>query len=320
MRADEPHPEVQALLQRVDALDIMPINQYGATDARAMMEDLRQPVTDPSIGEITDRTVPGYQGRVGDQRDNVPVRVYYPDDEGPFPVITLFHGGGFVLGSLDGHDPLCRHLVAESGCVVVSVEYRLAPEHPFPAAIEDAYSVTEWVAENPDEVSGNGQLAVLGDSAGGNLAAAVTLMARERDGPDIDHQVLIYPAVDAREDRPSWTENSEGYYLVAEDMSWFVACYFQSDIHEVNPYALPLEAKHHADLPPATIVTAGFDPLRDEGIAYAEALKAHDVSVTHHNYADMIHGFMTMLTPQMRLTTAIEAVAQLGTDLRTAFR
>jgi acetyl esterase len=320
MRADEPHPEAQALLQQLETMAVFPLSQYGPEAARDLLRNFAVPTDEPAMADVTHRSVPGYESRVGDERDDVPVRVYTPESEGPFPVTVFCHGGGFVIGDLETHDALCRHVADRAGCVVVSVDYRLAPEHPFPAALEDAYAVTEWVAEHPEEVGGDGQLAVMGDSAGGNLSAAVTLLARERDGPDVDHQVLVYPAVDAREDRPSWEENSEGYFLVVEDMEWFAGCYFGSDVHEANPYAFPLAAGGHAGLPPATVVTAGFDPLRDEGIAYAEALESDGVPVSHHHYDDMIHGFVTMLAGVADLTVAHEAVREMSAELRAAFR
>ena len=320
MRADEPHPEAQQLLQQLESLDVFPLRQHGPSAARDLLRNFGASHEEPAMADVTYRAVPGYESRVGEDRDEVPVRVYTPEGEGPFPVTVFYHGGGFVIGDLETHDGLCRHVAADTGCVVVAVDYRLAPEHPFPAALEDAYAATEWVAENPEEVEGDGQLAVMGDSAGGNLAAAVTLLSRERDGPEIDYQVLVYPAVDPREDRPSWEQNKEGYFLVVEDMEWFAGCYFGSDIHEVNPYAFPLTADSHADLPPATVLTAGFDPLRDEGIAYAETLSGAGVSVQHRNYDDMIHGFITMLAPPADLTVAHEAVAEISADLRAAFR
>ena len=320
MRADEPHPEAQMLLQQLESLEVFPLRQHGPSAARDLLRNFGASHEEPAMADVTYRTVSGYDSRVGEDRDEVPVRVFTPEGEGPFPVTVFYHGGGFVIGDLETHDGLCRHVADATGCVVVAVDYRLAPEHPFPAALEDAYAATEWVAENPEEVDGDGQLAVMGDSAGGNLAAAVTLLARERDGPDIDYQVLVYPAVDHREDRPSWEQNKQGYFLVVEDMEWFAGCYFGSDIHEANPYAFPLTADSHADLPPATVLTAGFDPLRDEGIAYAETLSGAGVSVQHHNYDDMIHGFITMLAPPADLTVAHEAVAEISADLQAAFR
>jgi acetyl esterase len=232
--------------------------------------------------------------------------------------VVYFHGGGVVLGDLDTHDDICRHVCVGAEAVVVAVNYRLAPEHPFPAAVEDAYATTEWVAANPDAVGGDGQVATMGDSAGGTLAAVVSLLARDRDGPDLAHQTLVYPAVEAGRDRPSWSENLGAGYLTAADFDWFADHYYGSDLHDANPYAHPMAAASHADLPSATVVTAGFDPLRDEGAAYAEALADAGVPVTHHNYADAIHGFFGMLA-NPSVDRAHEAMADVTSDLRAAF-
>ena len=312
MQADQPHPQVQSVLEMVAEADVFPLHQYGPEGAREVSRQMRPDVDGPEVGAVTDRTVPGPAGEI-------PVRVYRPEGEGPFPTVVFYHGGGYVIGDLDGHDVCCRHLVRESGCGVVSVDYRLAPEHPFPAAVEDAYAAFEWVAANPDEVDGDGGLAVMGDSAGGNLAAVVSLISRDRDGPAIDRQVLVYPAVSPREDWPSREENAEGYYLEESDMEWFGECYYGSDVHEANPYAFPLVACSHADLPPATVLTAGFDPLHDEGVAYAEALEDAGVEVEHRNYEGMIHAFFTMLAGPADLDRAHEAVADVAGALRATF-
>ncbi|WP_255151549.1 alpha/beta hydrolase [Halorarius halobius] len=322
MRADEPHPEVQAVLEQLAALDALPLNQYGPRGARDIYEQFNADVEEPSVDRVHDRTVPGYDPDVGETRDDVPVRHYRPAgaSEAPFPTVVYFHGGGFVIGDLDSHDVVCRHVCAGAEVNVVAVDYRRAPEEPFPAAIEDAYAATDYVAANPGEFDGDGQVAVMGDSAGGNLAAAVSLLARDRDdGPAIDRQVLVYPAVDDTRQYESWDENKEGYFLVAEDMLWFSDCYFGSDIHRANPYAFPMAASSHADLPPATVVTAGFDPLRDEGAAYADALREADVPVDHRNYDDVIHGFFSMLAPPADLERAHEAVDAVVGDLRATF-
>jgi acetyl esterase len=314
MQAESLHPEAQAILERVEAVDVLPLHQHGPEGARELMAQLRPAVEGPTVGDVTDRTVPGYDGG-----PEIPVRIYRPDGDGPFPTVVYFHGGGFVLGDLESHDLVCRHLCRGSDAMIVAVDYRLAPEHPFPAAVEDAYAATAWAATNPDDVSGTGQLAVAGDSAGGTLAAAVALMARDRDGPDLDFQLLVYPAVSADADWPSKVQYASGYYLEGEDMEWFHDCYFGSDVHAVNPYAHPLAACGHADLPPATVITAGYDPLRDEGVAYAEALDADGVSVTHRNYDDVIHGFFSMLAEPARLERGHEAVQDAAADLRAAF-
>jgi acetyl esterase len=222
-------------------------------------------------------------------------RAYVPEGEGPFATVAFFHGGGFVLGSLDGYDNLCRLLARRSGCLVVSVDYRLAPEHPWPAALEDAYAATDWLANNAERFSGDGnRLAVAGDSAGGNLATTVSLLARKRGMPDIDAQVLLYPATAYLEPMDSRAENAAGYFLTAEDIVWFVKQYLDSELDAHNPLAFPLSARDLSGLPPAFVLTCGFDPLRDEGIAYADRLREAGVAVEHTNYESMIHGFLNM--------------------------
>ena len=315
MRADDIHPELRPVLDAMDAMDLTPFERHGPRGARHLVARLRRPAGEPAVGAVTDRTVPGYEPRDGDP---VPVRIYRPAGDGPHPTVLFFHGGGFVFGDLDTHDDVCRHVCAGAEAVVVAVDYRLAPEHPFPAAVEDAYAATEWAATTPDEVGGDGQVAVMGDSAGGTLAAVVTLLARDRDGPDVTHQTLVYPAVEPGQDRPSWAENLGAGYLTAADFDWFADCYYGSDLHGANPYAHPMAAASHADLPPATVVTAGFDPLRDEGAAYADALADAGVLVTHRNYDDVVHGFFGMLADPS-LDRAHEAMADVTADMRAVF-
>ena len=312
MRADEPHPEIQSVLDLIEEADVLPLSQYPVEEAREVAATLRGDAEGPPLGEVTDRTIPWPDGEI-------PVRVYWPEGDGPFPAVVYFHGGGWVIGGIESHDLLCRHLAAETDAVVVSVDYRLAPEHPFPAAVEDAYAATEWAAANPGVIDADGRLAVAGDSAGGNLAAVVSLMARDRDGPDLAHQSLIYPATSADDDWDSRGQNAEGYFLTRTDMEWFTGHYLPSEVHGRNPYAFPMGACDLSGLPPATVVTAGFDPLRDEGVAYAERLSEAGVDVTHRNYADAIHGFVTMLAEPARLDLAHSAVGDLAADLRRSF-
>lgn len=257
----------------------------------------------PSIGRTIDRTIPG-------PTDDLDVRLYLPDADGPFPTVVFFHGGGYVLGSIATHDWLCRHLARKSGCAVLSVDYRLAPEHPFPAAVEDAYAAVEWTAAHPAAVKGNGQVAVAGDSAGGTLAAVTALMAAERDGPEIDYQVLLYPGVGVEEDQSSVEEHA-GLILSKADLEWFRECYFESEIHERNPYADPTKAGNVSGVAPATVVTAGFDPLRDGGKAYAEQLVHDGVPTRYENYETMIHGFMTF----REIDRAHDAIVDVTGDL-----
>ena len=237
---------------------------------------------------VTDRTVPGPAG-------DIPVRVYTPDAPAPRPLIAWYHGGGHVIGDLDTYDAVCRDLAAESGAVVVSVDYRLAPEHRFPAAADDCYAATQWVAEHASELGADAsRLAVAGESAGGNLAAVVSLLARERGGPAIAFQALIYPATDLTRSHPSVQENGEGYLLTAKGMEWFNDHYLGPDGDPKDPHASPLFAEDLSGLPPALVVTCEYDPLRDEGEAYAARLRDAGVPVELRRYDGQIHGFITL--------------------------
>ncbi|HMI92547.1 MAG TPA: alpha/beta hydrolase [Polyangiales bacterium] len=226
----------------------------------------------------------------------LPIRIYHPEQGGQRGALVFFHGGGFVIGTLDGHDNLCRQLCADAGCVVVSVDYRLAPEHKFPSAVEDAYAATVWVHAHAAELEFDpGKLAVGGDSAGGNLTAAVSMLAKQRGGPKLALQALLYPATDLRTfDRPSSLENAEGKLLSRADMIWFTAQYLRDDRDRHDPLASPLAATDLSGLPPALVITAEHDPLRDEGNAYAEALRAAGNSVQLTCYPGTIHGFMSL--------------------------
>jgi acetyl esterase len=312
MKADEPHPQIQSILELIEEADVLPLAQYPVEEARAVAAELRGEGDGPPLGDVSDRSIPGPAGEL-------PTRIYRPVSDGPHPALVYFHGGGWVIGGIGSHDLLCRPLADEADVVVVSVDYRLAPEHPFPAAVEDAYAATEWVAEHADEIGGDGRLAVAGDSAGGNLAAIVSLMGRDRDGPAIDHHGLIYPSTSPGEDWPSRAENAEGYFLTETDMDWFFGHYLDSDVHARNPYAFPMGACDLSGLPPATVQTAGFDPLRDEGVAYAERLEDAGVTVSHHHYDDAIHGFVTMLAEPARVDRAFEAIDDLAGDLEESF-
>ena len=210
--------------------------------------------------------------------------------------LLYFHGGGWVVGDIASHDVLCRSLANGAGCVVVSVDYRLAPEHKFPAAPEDSYAATKWVAENAASLGVDAKrIAVGGDSAGGNLAAAVAQMARDRGGPQIKFQLLIYPATDWLHESPSHREFSEdGFILSRADMVWFYGHYMSSDSDRANPYFSPACAKSLAGLPAAYVMTCAVDPLRDEGEAYAEALRKAGVTVKSKRYAGVCHGFLMM--------------------------
>ncbi|MEF8857036.1 MAG: alpha/beta hydrolase, partial [Haloplanus sp.] len=248
--------------------------------------------------------------RISGPSGDVPIRTYDPGRrEGP--VVAFFHGGGWMLGGLDTHDALCRALADAAGSVVVAVDYRRAPEHRFPTPLADCYAATEWVAT---EWASDG-LALVGDSAGGNLAAGVSLLAARRDGPAIDRQVLAYPVTNHAFDTDSYSENAQGYFLTRADMERFWNAYLRSDADGNHPHASPLRAEVPSTLPPTTVLTCGFDPLRDEGRAYADRLDAAGVPTTHRPYDDVIHGFLTMLDDP-DLDRAREAIDDIAADLR----
>jgi acetyl esterase len=211
------------------------------------------------------------------------------------PALIYFHGGGWVIGDLESHDQVCRALANATPCLVVAVDYRLAPEHKFPAAAEDAIAATRWIAANATRLGIDAQrLAVGGDSAGGNLAAVVTLEARDRGGPRLVHQLLVYPGTDMRMGWPSAERHAEQLPLTRAGMRWFIAHYLRSAADEADWRASPLRAASFGELPPALVITAGFDPLCDEGEAYAKALRSAGVPVLHERFEGQIHGFLSM--------------------------
>lgn len=304
---DELHPDAEQFLEL--AKQGPDLHTLSPPEARAFQREMSLPSGEPeAVGAVHDTVVRG-------DGHGIPLRVYVPEGEGPFPTLVWAHGGGFVIGDVDTEDPVGRALANAAGCVVVSVDYRLAPEHPFPAALHDVYDATAWAAESVDRFGGDpDRLAVGGASAGGNLATGVARLARDRDGPAIDYQVLVYPVTSYTEEFPSRAEY-DGYFLTREAMDWFDECYFSDPLHGHNPYAYPLEASDHADLPPATVVTAGFDPLWDEGEAYADAMAEAGVPVEHRHYDDVIHAFFGRLQ-EPNWERARVAVADVADDLR----
>jgi acetyl esterase len=282
-------PQAVALLDDLDTGVSPPSSTLSVATGRALLDDLFGVDEPEPVGSTTDLEIQGPNGPI-------PLRIYLPVDEGPSPVLVFLHGGGWVRGSLDAYDGLCRRLTNGAGRVVVSVGYRRAPEHPFPAGLEDCYAATEWAVENAADIEGEpDRVAVGGDSAGGNLTAAVALAARDREGPDITHQLLIYPAVNPPSVRwfDSYDENGECYLLTMDSIEWYLDQYGEpADVG--NAYAFPLRARDLSGLPPATVLTAGFDPLRDEGVAYAERLSDAGVDVEHRHYDAQIHGFLSL--------------------------
>jgi acetyl esterase len=263
------------------------------------------------LAKSEDRAIAGPGG-------DIAVRIYTPEGKGPFPVLMFFHGGGWVLGDLETHDGLCRGLSREARCITVSVDYRLAPENKFPAAAEDCYAATQWVAANGKEFNANpAHLALGGDSAGGNLAAAVSLMARDRGQLHLCYQLLMYPAFDPSISSRSQTEFAQGYLLTRADMQWFWSQYLRDERDRVNPYASPMMAKDLTGLPAAMVITAQYDPLRDEGEAYATRLEEAGVKVLSMRYEGVTHGFISMASLVDKGRQALESAAA---HLRAAFK
>ncbi|CAM3998768.1 alpha/beta hydrolase [Nocardiopsis gilva] len=286
---------------------------FPTIDGQASAAELRAAaapngaVQGPDVALVRDLSAPGPAG-------SIPLRHYRPDPDRVAPGVVYFHGGGFVLGDLDSHDHVCRIIAARTGAVVVSVDYRLAPEHPFPAAPDDAFAATRWVAENAAQLGIDPErLAVAGDSAGGCLAAAVSLLARDEGGPAIAYQALVYPVVDhdggsSGRQYPSRVENGDGYFLTSVEMEWFGEQYIAApaDRHDVR--ASPIRAASLEGLPPALVLTADFDPLRDEGEEYARALASAGVPTTTVRINDGIHGilgFGQFLSAARRAETAL---------------
>jgi len=284
-------PAAAALIEVLDQQFPRVDTVSSAAKARQIAKQMPRPAEVEPVGAVEDRVVPGPHG-------DVPVRIYWPATDGPRPGIVYFHGGGFVICDLDSHDGACRRLVNAIDAVVVSVDYRLAPEHRWPAAADDAAAATEWVADHAGELGIDPErLAVAGDSAGGNLGAVVALMARDRGGPRLAFQLLVYPVIDlgaTRSDHASQRENAEGYFLTTAQMDWYRDQYLAEDAHGEEPYASPIKAASLAGVAPACVVTAEMDPLRDEGEAYARALDAAGVPVTLYRAPGMFHGFFNM--------------------------
>jgi acetyl esterase len=301
-------PEIKVVLDGMLAAGGPPAHEVPVDQAREGHERETALFSGPgeAVAEVTDISVPGPGG-------DVPARVYRPDRDGPLPVIAYFHGGGWVVGSIDSFDSVCRALANASGAIVVNVGYRLAPEHPFPAALEDCVAVTRWLAGEAGKLGGDpARLAVAGDSAGGGLAIGVARHLRDA----VRFQALIYPVCDAGRDTPSYSEFAEGHGLTAKGMERFWTLYLDGADGN-NPDASPLRATDLEGLAPAFVLTAQFDVLRDEGEAMAEALRAAGVEVTYRRYDGTIHGFWRWLA-KARITH--DAIAEVGSELRSQLR
>lgn len=280
----ELNPEVQEAvreLNRVPSPPQIPIDHFRREKQRRFRNREHQP---PRVASVQDFLIPQPEA-------NIPIRVYRPVEEGTIPVLIWLHGGGWAHGNMDMTDTTARWLSNEVGCAVVAVEYRLSPEHKFPAALKDTYATLRWISEYPELIQGDpDRIAVGGTSAGSNLAAAVSLLARDDGGPSIAFQMLAVPITNvASFDTDSYQENEEGYGLTRDGMRFYAKSYVRDEFDRRNPYVSPLLAHDLTGLPPAFVLTAGFDPLRDEGIAYAERLSNAGVSVDHVHYPDTSH-------------------------------
>lgn len=300
------HPQVAELLERAAQSPLPPYYEVPAHVARRIYRDTRAALS-PSPPEVA-------QARLLIAPGPVALRGYRPAGTQPseaLPALVYIHGGGWVIGDLDTHDVLCRELANGARCAVYSVDYRLAPEHPFPAAVEDCVAALKFVAGRHKRV------AVGGDSAGGNLATVVALLARDQGGPDIAYQLLIYPATDQRAQHPSIRRNGEGYLLTKKAMDYFQAQYLPRKEQLLDWRASPLLAKSLAGLPPAYVITAGYDPLVDEGREYAERMAKEGVEVAYREYPDMVHGFILF---GGALDTAKAAVSECCEKLLTCWK
>ncbi|MFI6503639.1 alpha/beta hydrolase [Nonomuraea typhae] len=305
------HPDAQAILDRAPA--VVPV----LLDPQAIREQFRAmwqlPDNLPPVDRVADAVLPGPAGAI-------PARVYTPGGIGPFPVLVWFHGGGWTLGSLDENDYACRTVCSRADVVVLSVDYRLAPENPFPAAADDCYAAVRWVSRHGAEIGADpARIAVGGESAGGNLAAVTALKARDLGGPSIDLQVLVSPVLGHPDDgRASYRDFADGYFLSKASMDWFFTLYLRNAADLENPYLLPLRAADLSGLPPALVLGAEYDVLRDEGEEYAARLREAGVEARAVRYEGLIHGFFGLLAPE--LPPAREAHEQVIGSLLAAFR
>ena len=309
------HPQARALLDLIEQRGIPPTHTLTPEVARNFYRERRafsQPDS-PPMALVQELVAPGPHG-------DIPLRLYRPLPAGvggPLPVLVFFHGGGWVIGDLDTHDTLCRQLANLAGCVVVAVDYRMGPENRFPAAVDDCIAATRWVHQQAYSLEIDAtRIAVGGDSAGGNLAAVVAIAARDSGDLPVVFQLLIYPATDMRRTAPSHTTNGQGYMLTSDTMSYFHDHYITDPAHDLDWRSSPLLHPDLSRLPPALVLTAGFDPLRDEGAAYAHALTTAGGSASYLCFERQIHGFITM---GRLLDEANAAVSMCAAELRRAF-
>jgi acetyl esterase len=302
-------PQIATLLETLDA-GFPPVHTMTGAQARAIIRSrFAPPATPEPVAEVRDATIPGPDG-------DIPIRIYRPDRSADLPILVYAHGGGFVFCDLDSHDGLCRDFANRLAAVVVSVDYRLAPESPWPAAAYDFAAATRWASDNAGVLGGDARrVAVGGDSAGGNLAAVAALMARDSGGPPIAAQLLIYPVIAADFDNKSYRLFGQGFYNPKPALQWYWDQYVPAPDDREHPYASPLSADL-SGLPPAIIVAAGHDPLRDECLAYADALEAAGVVTVRCLFEGGVHGFITMPMLDIAQEARRHACLELGQLLK----
>lgn len=302
--------EARELLDRLGEFGFSGFEGMSVEEARELTNLSSGLGTPEEVAGVEDLTISGPAG-------DIPARLYRPSTDPSLPIVVYFHGGGFVLGGIESHDGLTRSLANAAGALVLSIDYRLAPEHPFPAAPDDCYAATAWAAEHAVDLGGDGaRVAVAGDSAGGNLSTVVALMARDRGGPELRAQVLIYPVTAHVTDDASMVDNAEGYLLSRDEVRWFEELYVRGRDDLADPYCSPIRAESLEGLPPAIVVTAEHDPLRDQGDAYAHRLAEAGVPTTHLPFEGMFHGFLNFAP---FLEPGRDAVARVSEFLRAAF-
>jgi len=299
-------PKAKALLTAIAAAGLPDIGGIPLGLAREQVEKgyARMKIPVKKVGSVLNIDIPGPGGKL-------PLRIYIPEGKGPYPVMVFFHGGGWVFFGLDAYDPISTHLCSATGCMVVSVDYRLSPEYKFPAAVNDCFFATGWISENCRSWNGNPDcLFLAGDSAGGNLATVTAMRICQEGGPIVRGQVLIYPVTDyLKPEKSSYLEFAEGYGLSRNDMKWFWDKYLDGEKDSLDPKAAPLLTSDLSGLPPALMIVSGHDLLRDEGIAYAKRLEEAGVAVRLSVYEDMIHGFMSYLGILKQAKKALEEIS-----------
>lgn len=302
-------PQAQTVLNSMAEANLPPTNTLSPAQVRTNFR-LRPIETGPELFKVGDHMVPGYSGFLT-------ARIYVPKSADPLPIIVWFHGGGWVLGDLDATDGTARQLAVQGNCIVASIDYRLAPETKFPGPVEDCYAATRWISDHAGQFGGDRKrIGVGGASAGGNLAACVALMSRDRGAPSLVYQLLVYPVTGVDFNTNSYVNNSEGYGLTRDTMIWYWDHYLRDDFDKSNPYAVPSAAGEFSSLPASFIIAAEFDPLCDDASSYAELLRHGGNSVKYSHYDGMIHGFFGMTA---NLDVAKKAVSDATDAMKAEF-